>query len=154
MYKDNKSTGGTLGGVATYTSIVGGISALGNFVLNLIGWGGAAEQLFWLQILPFAAFLLAFCTVAVDYEMKRELLGDTATPRVKSRLETMGFKQVVHKTTGRKTYFLIDRTTLEYHAKQYNIEIDQEDGGVKPPKRSQTCTIEHAQNVEGGIKTP
>ena len=72
MNTDNKSTGGTLGGVATYTSIVGGISALGNFVLNLIGWGGAAEQLFWLQILPFAAFLLAFCTVAVDYEMKRD----------------------------------------------------------------------------------
>ena len=72
MNKDNKSTGGTLGRVATSTSIVGGISALGNFVLNFIGWGGAAEQLFWLQILPFAAFLLAFCTVAVDYEMKRD----------------------------------------------------------------------------------
>lgn len=72
MNKDNKSIGGTLGGVATYASIVGGISALGNFVLNLIGWGGAAEQLFWLQILPFAAFLLAFCTIIVDYEMKRD----------------------------------------------------------------------------------
>lgn len=46
MNKDDKSTGGTLGKVATYTSIVGGISALGNFALNLIGWGGAAEQLF------------------------------------------------------------------------------------------------------------
>jgi hypothetical protein len=72
LNKDNKSIGGTLGGVATYASIVGGISALGNFVLNLIGWGGAAEQLFWLQILPFAAFLLAFCTIIVDYEMKRD----------------------------------------------------------------------------------
>jgi hypothetical protein len=52
---------------------IGALSSLGNFVLNLMGGGGGnTDQLFWLQLLPFGAFLFAFLLAIVDYDIRRD----------------------------------------------------------------------------------
>lgn len=73
MTEDGTTNGSSLPGVIGIVGIVGALSSLGNFAINVLGLsGGNLEQLIWLQLLPFGAFLLAFLLAIVDYDIRRD----------------------------------------------------------------------------------
>ncbi len=77
MTEDGTTNGSSLPGVIGIVGIVGALSSLGNFAINVLGLsGGNLEQLIWLQLLPFGAFLLAFLLAIVDYDIRRDKWPD------------------------------------------------------------------------------
>ena len=73
MTEDGITNGSSLTRVVGIVGIVGALSSLGNFAINVLGLsGGSLEQVLWLQLLPFGAFLLAFLLAIVDYDIRRD----------------------------------------------------------------------------------
>lgn len=77
MTEDGITNGSSLTRVVGIVGIVGALSSLGNFAINVLGLsGGSLEQVLWLQLLPFGAFLLAFLLAIIDYNIQRDKWPD------------------------------------------------------------------------------
>lgn len=77
MTEDGITNGSSLTRVVGIVGIVGALSSLGNFAINVLGLsGGSLEQVLWLQLLPFGAFLLAFLLAIIDYNIRRDKWPD------------------------------------------------------------------------------
>jgi hypothetical protein len=73
MTGDSETSNSSLTRVVGFVGIIGALSSLGNFVLNILGsTDGNSEQLFWLQLLPFGTFVFAFLLAAIDYDIRRD----------------------------------------------------------------------------------
>ncbi len=72
MEKEKPAYDSLLTKAVGFVGIIGALSSLGNFVLNIIGYtGGNSEQLIWLQAIPFGTFLFATILAIIDFEIRR-----------------------------------------------------------------------------------